>query len=230
MQDNRNNADNKILILYALANAKYAMTKHDLSIIMMDNLLMSYYNFQDSIYGLKDGRFIILDKDGQEEYVEITESGRTMLSLFSPNLDVQKRSMIDVYMEEMKNELIVKNTIHASFHPIDTDRFLVEIYAKEGRRMIFNLAIEVPNQADAEYICDNWKRNPEVIYYQFLNLLTANRTDSTGPLFRVDFSQSSSKSQAEPANHDVSFIESLKGSSKDEETSDFKSEPESIED
>ncbi len=184
MQDNRNNADNKILLLYALANTKYAMTKHDLSIIMMDNLLMSYYNFQDSIYGLKDGRFIILDKDGMDEYVEITESGRSMLELFLPNLDVHKRSMIDVYMEEKKNELIEKNTIHADYHPLDTDRFLVEINAKEGRRMIFSLAIEVQNQEDAEYICGNWKRNPEVIYYQFLNLLTVNRGEKREP-FRI---------------------------------------------
>ena len=181
MQDNRNIAENKILILYALVNARYAMTKHDLSMIMLDNLLMSYYNFQDSIYGLKDGRFILLDKDGLDEYVEITDSGRSMLELFSSNLDVHKRSMIDVYMEEMKNELIEKNTIHASYSPVEDGRCLVEIHAKEGRRMIFNLGIEVPSQEDAEYICDNWKRNPEVLYYQFLNLLTANRDTETSP-------------------------------------------------
>lgn len=183
MQDNKNIAENKILILYALANARYAMTKHDLSMIMLDNLLMSYYNFQDSIYGLKDGRFIILDKDGLDEYVEITESGRSMLELFSSNLDIHKRSMIDVYMEEMKNELIEKNTIHASYQAIDSDRFLVEIHAKEGRRVIFNLGIEVTSLEDAEYICENWKRNPEVIYYQFLDLLTASRITNARPLF-----------------------------------------------
>lgn len=175
MQDNRNIAENKILILYALANARYAMTRHDLSMIMMDNLLMSYYNFQDSIYGLKDGRFIILEKDGLDEYVEITESGRSMLELFSLNLDVHKRSMIDVYMEEMKNELIEKNTIHAVYHPVDSDRFLVEVYAKEGRQMLFHLAIEVSSLEDAQYICENWKRSPDLIYYQFLDLLTAPR-------------------------------------------------------
>lgn len=175
MQDNKNIAENKILILYALVNARYAMTKHDLSMIMLDNLLMSYYNFQDSIYGLRDGRFIILEKDGLDEYVEITESGRSMLDLFSSNLDINKRSMIEVYMEEMKNELIEKNTIHASYQPIDGDKFLVEIHAKEGRRVIFNLGIEVASQEDAEYICDNWKRSPDVIYYQFLDLLTSSR-------------------------------------------------------
>ena len=175
MQDNKNIAENKILILYALVNARYAMTKHDLSMIMLDNLLMSYYNFQDSIYGLKDGRFILLDKDGLDEYVEITDSGRSMLDLFSSNLDVHKRSMIDVYMEEMKNELIEKNTIHASYQAVDPDHYLVEIHAKEGRRMIFNLGIEVRSSEEAEYICENWKRNPETIYYQFMDLLTANR-------------------------------------------------------
>ena len=175
MQDNKNIAENKILILYALVNARYAMTKHDLSMIMLDNLLMSYYNFQDSIYGLKDGRFIILDKDGLDEYVEITDSGRSMLDLFSSNLDVHKRSMIDVYMEEMKNELIEKNTIYASYQAVDSDHFLVEIHAKEGRRMIFNLGIEVQSAEEAEYICENWKRNPETVYYQFMDFLTANR-------------------------------------------------------
>lgn len=202
MQDNRNNADNKILILYALANAKYVMTKHDLSIIMLDNLLMNYYSFQDSIYGLKDGRFIILDKSGLDEYVEITESGRTMLELFTPNLDVHKRSMIDVYMEQMKNELIEKNTIHASYQPLDTDRFLVEIYAKEGRRMIFNLAIEVPSQEDAEYICEDWKRNPEVIYYQFLNLLTANRPEKMPSPFSGLGDRESTETPAETSGSD----------------------------
>lgn len=179
MQDNKNIAENKILILYALANARYAMTKHDLSMIMLDNLLMSYYNFQDSIYGLKDGRFIVLDKDGLDEYVEITDSGRSMLELFSSNLDVHKRSMIDVYMEEMKNELIEKNTIYASYQSVHSDHYLVEIHAKEGRRMIFNLGIEVRDADEAEYICENWKRNPETIYHQFLDLLTANRPTDT---------------------------------------------------
>lgn len=181
MQGNKNNAENKILILYALANARYALTKHDLSIIMMDNLLMNYYNFQESVYGLRDGRFIIVDRDGPDEYVEITESGRTMLKLFSPNLDVHKRSMIDVYMEEMKNELIEKNTIHASYQLVDAGRYMVEIYAKEGRRMIFNLAIEVSELDDAVYICENWKRNPEIIYYQFLNLLNARGAEKPEP-------------------------------------------------
>lgn len=175
MQDNKNIAENKILILYALANARYALTRHDLSMIMLDNLLMSYYNFQDSIYGLRDGRFILLEKDGLNEYVEITESGRSMLELFSLNLDIHKRSMIDVYMEEMKNALLEKNTIHASYQPIDSDKFLVEIHAKEGRRVIFNLGIEVSSQEDAQYICEKWKRDPQVIYFEFLDLLTASR-------------------------------------------------------
>ncbi len=180
MQENKINAENKILILYALANARYAMTKHDLSIIMLDNLLMTYYHFQESIYGLKDGRFIIMDRDGTDEYVEITESGRNMLKLFSSNLDVHKRSMIDVYMEEMKNELIEKNTIHANYRALDAGRYMVEIYAKEGRRMIFNLEIEVPDLDQAVYICEHWKRDSDIIYYQFLNLLTAS-SDKDSP-------------------------------------------------
>lgn len=177
MQDNKNNAENKILILYALAQARYAMTKHDLSMIMLDNLLMSYYNFSDAMYGLKDGRFILLENDGLNEYVEITESGRSMLDLFSPNMDIHKRSMIDVYMEEMKDELIDKNTIRATYHPVEDDRFMVEISAKEGRKVLFNLDIEVATLDEAEVICANWERNPEIIYYQFLALLNGRKEE-----------------------------------------------------
>ncbi|PKK39347.1 hypothetical protein ABB02_01580 [Clostridiaceae bacterium JG1575] len=177
MQDNKNNAENKILILYALAQARYAMTKHDLSMIMLDNLLMSYYNFSDAMYGLKDGRFILLENDGLNEYVEITESGRSMLDLFSPNMDIHKRSMIDVYMEEMKDELIDKNTIRATYHPVEDDRFMVEISSKEGRKVLFNLDIEVATKEEAEAICANWERNPEIIYYQFLALLKGRKEE-----------------------------------------------------
>ena len=102
MQDSTNNAENKILILYALAQARYSMTKHDLSLIMLDNLLMNYYNFSDSIYGLKDGRFIIQEKKANDEFIEITDSGKSMLDIFIPLQDKRKLGMIDKYMTEMR--------------------------------------------------------------------------------------------------------------------------------
>lgn len=176
MQEKRNNAENKILILYALVQAPYALTKHDLSMIMMDNLLMSYYNFQDSYYGLRDGRFIISEKQGADEFIEITDSGRSMLELFSPNLDVHKRSMIDVALEEMKNELLDRNTLTSRCYPLDNGAQMVEIQAKEGRRTYFSLSIEVDNEKDAQAIVNYWNKNPKSIHYQFLSLLTGDRS------------------------------------------------------
>ncbi len=171
MQDSTNNAENKILILYALAQARYSMTKHDLSLIMLDNLLMNYYNFSDSIYGLKDGRFIIQEKKANDEFIEITDSGKSMLDIFYPTQDKRKLGMIDKYMTEMRDQLIEKNTVIGFYHPIDINRYMVQITAKEGRKIIFDLSIEVSTEAEAKQIIDHWKSAPEEIYKEFIELL-----------------------------------------------------------
>lgn len=171
MNTPNNNAENKILILYALVKAKYSMTKHDLSLIMLDNLLMNYYNFSDSLYGLKDGRFIINDKMGNDEYIEITESGIKMLELFLPNQDQHKLSMIDTYLNEMKDKLIEKNSVRASYEVIDKDRYFVHLMLKEGKKILLEVNAELPDEEAAKEAVSNWEKNPDKVYLEILKII-----------------------------------------------------------
>lgn len=165
-------AENRILILYALAKAGYSMTKHDLSLIMMENLLMTYYNFSDAVYGLKDGRFILNDRKGNDEFIEITDSGKKMLELFLPNQDKHKLSMIDSYMTDFKNDLITKNTVLGSYTARDIGKYTVDLRLREGRSDIFDISLEVSTEEDAEDIVKNWKASPQKIYGEIIRLLT----------------------------------------------------------
>lgn len=167
MQSIKNDAENKILILYTLSIATIPLTDYDLSIIMLDNLLMNYFTFNQSINDLLEGHFIEHDKN----FVDLTEMGRNMLKLFGSSLDSYKKLIIDNYMEKNQKKVSEANSVSASVTGIDTEKFIVSLSLKEKNDDILNLSIEVPDSDMAQTMKRTFEEEPYETYKKILNLL-----------------------------------------------------------
>ena len=167
MQSIKNDAENKILILYTLNVSSIPLTSYDLSIIILDNLLMNYFTFNQSLNDLVDGHYVEYD----ENFVDITEQGKNMLKLFSGSLDSYKKLIIDNYMELNKKKVSMSNAVSTEVIALDTDKFQTMLILKEKNDELLRICIEVPSFKMAEAIKNNFQEDPYENYKQILNIL-----------------------------------------------------------
>lgn len=167
MQSMKNDAENKILILYTLNITKTPLTKHDLSIIVLDNLLMNYFTFNQSIEDLKEGKFIVYD----DSYVDLTEQGKNMLKLFVNSLDNYKKMIIDKYMQLNREKVEENNSVHTNITALDIDKYEVNLNLLEKNNSLFDLKIIAPNNEIAQVMVENFEVNHVEVYRRILNLL-----------------------------------------------------------
>lgn len=167
MQNIKNDAENKLLILHTLQNTKFPLTKYDLSMIMLDNLLMTYFTFNESINDLLESKFVSYDK----EFVDLTEQGRNVLKLFSDSIDEYKKGIIESYIKKIRNDVIENNSIVANYKAIDTNKFELLFEIKEKNEVIFSSKLVVPEEEMAKSFVENFKKNHNEVYRRFFTII-----------------------------------------------------------
>lgn len=171
MKRTMDDAAQGLLILYTLKISKIPLTRYDLSIIMMDSLLMNYMTFTQVMASLVDNKYIIKDGSGKNEFLEISEEGNNILNILEKDLEESKKEIIKEYLFERGNEIKENNALEASYQRIDKESFRVNIKAFENRRRIFSLNLEVSDEKTAKNITENWKKKSHKIYPDILGSL-----------------------------------------------------------
>ena len=102
---------------------------------------------------------------------EITKEGEDTLSFFGNNISSAIVEDIDAYLKENKFRLRSEVGIISDFYKSTSQDYVVHCEVREGKAVLINLDVSVPDKEQAEIMCGHWKECSQEIYSYVMKTL-----------------------------------------------------------
>lgn len=164
-------AQNKLLILYILENSEIPMNNSEITQFLLENNYMNYFLAQQFISELVSSKFIEFSiKDGQE-YYHLSKAGKDTLSFFNDRIPQALKEEVDKKYQKKKEEMVKDSQIIGNYYKKNDSEYIVNLKVIEKDITLFSMSLNVVSNKQAKMICNNWKENPQEIYKKIIDLL-----------------------------------------------------------
>lgn len=164
-------AQNKLLILYILDNADIPMNNSEITQFLLENNYMNYFLAQQFISELVSSKFIEFStKDGQE-YYHLSNAGKDTLSFFNDRIPQTLKEEVNKKFQKKKEEMVKESQIIGNYYKKSESEYIVNLKVIEKDINLFSMSLNVVSNKQAKMICNNWKKNPHEIYKKIIDLL-----------------------------------------------------------
>ena len=164
-------AENKLLVLYVIKSLKQAISKTQLTEIILENNFINYFTLQQYISELEISKFVEYIEKNDKKLITITADGENVLSIFNDRISPIKRDIIDNYISKTIDSIKKELTIHSDYTIEKSDSFIVNLKALEDEMLLIDLKVSVPTKSQAKALCAKWKDNPSDIYTRIMQSL-----------------------------------------------------------
>lgn len=161
----------KLIILYALDNAKHPLTNSQLTNLMLDHDYATYFHVQEALADMLETLLISMDTVRKTSYYKITEEGETTLSYFNNEISETIKEEIRLYLKEHGNELRNQTSILADYYKNTTQEYSVRCLVKERNATLIDLTLSVPTEEAAKSICLKWRDKCQEVYAHLMEEL-----------------------------------------------------------
>ena len=164
-------AENKLLVLYVIKSLRQAISKTQLTEIILENNFINYFTLQKYISELETAKFVEYIEKNDKKLITITTKGENVLSIFNDRISPIKRDIIDNYISKTIDSIKKELTIHSDYTIEKNNSFIVDLKALEDETLLIDLKISVPTKKQATSLCNRWKENPSDIYTKIVQVL-----------------------------------------------------------
>lgn len=161
----------KLKVLFILNTLNLPVTNMDLTRFILENNYMDYFTLQEIILELqKDGFVDSGQTEGKESYT-ITTIGQETVEMFSARVPNSFKLEITDLLKTLQKEVKRNKDLFAHYYQRKDKDFTIILQAIEESVTIFNLSLNVPTEKLAKDIVAKWKKNPDKIYSEIINIL-----------------------------------------------------------
>lgn len=164
-------AENKLLVLYVIKSLKQAISKTQLTEIILENNFINYFTLQQYISELEVSEFVEYIEKNNKKLITLTAKGENVLSIFNDRISPIKRDIINNYISKAIDNIKKELTIHSDYTIENNSSFVVNLKALEDELLLIDLKISVPTKKQATSLCSRWKENPSDIYTKIVQVL-----------------------------------------------------------
>lgn len=154
----------KLIVLYMLHKVDFPLTNSQISEFVLDRGYTTYFTLQSVLSELTQSEMIRQETIRNSSYFTITESGEETLRYFQNRVSLAIRDDIEEYLRENKMKLRDEVSILADYYKNTADEYSVRCVVKEKYSNPIELTVTVPDEAQAETICRNWRQKCQGIY------------------------------------------------------------------
>lgn len=168
----------KIFILYLMDRIGYPLTLNDVSSILYQENLVSYFDCGDCFTELVDAKHIIdsgeRNEAGDIMYV-VSGTGVQIATQLSDQISPWIKEVS--YRSAIRNLSFVRRGAKTECHkqPLGNGKFSVRCQIIEQGRTILDVTLDVDSEKEADKILFNFPRKPEIVYRGSLALLSGDR-------------------------------------------------------
>ena len=177
--ENREKAENKILLLYFLHKVRIPISNMQLTRIMLEKRYMNYFLLQQSIHEMRRDKLIITETRDDLDYYSLSEEGQKILDMFINLVPVGIRARLDKNIDAIRSVLRLETSVVAEYTLENENEYEVKCKILEDFNPLIDIRLSVGSRDDARSICRNWKAHAKEIYPEVIAVLLGKDKDSS---------------------------------------------------
>ena len=163
----------KLMNLYMLHQVNFPLTNAQLSNFFLDREYTTYFTLQQALNELLDAGLIKKETMRNSSRYEITKEGEETLEFFGKNISPAIVSDMDEYLKQNRFRMRNEVGLISDFYKSTNQDYIVHCEVREGKAVLVNLDISVPDKEQAEIMCNHWKdRSQEIYAYVMKSLMS----------------------------------------------------------
>ena len=165
------------MTLYKLMNmlhqVNFPLTNAQLSNFFLDREYTTYFTLQQALNELLDAGLVKKETMRNSSRYEITKEGEETLEFFGKNISPAIVSDMDEYLKQNRFRMRNEVGLISDFYKSTNQDYIVHCEVREGKAVLVNLDISVPDKEQAEIMCNHWKdRSQEIYAYVMKSLMS----------------------------------------------------------
>ena len=163
----------KLMNLYMLHQVNFPLTNAQLSNFFLDREYTTYFTLQQDLNELLDACLVKKETMRNSSRYEITKEGEETLEFFGKNISPAIVSDMDEYLKQNRFRMRNEVGLISDFYKSTNQDYIVHCEVREGKAVLVNLDISVPDKEQAEIMCNHWKdRSQEIYAYVMKSLMS----------------------------------------------------------
>ena len=163
----------KLMNLYMLHQVNFPLTNAQLSNFFLDREYTTYFTLQQALNELLDAGLVKKETMRNSSRYEITMEGEETLEFFGKNISPAIVSDMDEYLKQNRFRMRNEVGLISDFYKSTNQDYIVHCEVREGKAVLVNLDISVPDKEQAEIMCNHWKdRSQEIYAYVMKSLMS----------------------------------------------------------
>ena len=163
----------KLMNLYMLHQVNFPLTNAQLSNFFLDREYTTYFTLQKALNELLDAGMVKKETMRNSSRYEITKEGEETLEFFGKNISPAIVSDMDEYLKQNRFRMRNEVGLISDFYKSTNQDYIVHCEVREGKAVLVNLDISVPDKEQAEIMCNHWKdRSQEIYAYVMKSLMS----------------------------------------------------------
>ena len=163
----------KLMNLYMLHQVNFPLTNAQLSNFFLDREYTTYFTLQQALNELRDAGLVKKETMRNSSRYEITKEGEETLEFFGKNISPAIVSDMDEYLKQNRFRMRNEVGLISDFYKSTNQDYIVHCEVREGKAVLVNLDISVPDKEQAEIMCNHWKdRSQEIYAYVMKSLMS----------------------------------------------------------
>ena len=163
----------KLMNLYMLHQVNFPLTNAQLSNFFLDREYTTYFTLQQALTELLDAGLVKKETMRNSSRYEITKEGEETLEFFGKNISPAIVSDMDEYLKQNRFRMRNEVGLISDFYKSTNQDYIVHCEVREGKAVLVNLDISVPDKEQAEIMCNHWKdRSQEIYAYVMKSLMS----------------------------------------------------------
>ena len=163
----------KLMNLYMLHQVNFPLTNPQVSNFFLDREYTTYFTLQQALNELLDAGLVKKETMRNSSRYEITKEGEETLEFFGKNISPAIVSDMDEYLKQNRFRMRNEVGLISDFYKSTNQDYIVHCEVREGKAVLVNLDISVPDKEQAEIMCNHWKdRSQEIYAYVMKSLMS----------------------------------------------------------
>ncbi|MEG1576516.1 MAG: DUF4364 family protein [Clostridium sp.] len=161
----------KLMNLYMLKQVNFPLTNAQLSNFFLEREYTTYFTLQQALNELLEAGLIKMETLHNSSRYEISRDGEETLEFFSTKISPAIIEDMDQYLKE--NRFRMRNEVSDYYKSTNQD-YVVHCEVREGKSVLVNIDVTVPDKEQAEIMCDHWKDKSQEIYSYIMRSLMSD--------------------------------------------------------
>ena len=162
---------NKLTILYYVRASRMDITREQLYRVMVENDVMSYFDYQSCMHELEEDAFIAAVPRAFGQAYRVSVHGTDVLDQFVESLPMSLRERLELYAREHREEMLLQTQIVSDMEELPSGGYIVRLRALEQNAAVMELSIRVATRDMAQRMRANWEKGSETLYAYLLTTL-----------------------------------------------------------